>query len=335
MFNEIFATAMNKALEGKFEKSNDLIIKSFFEITQNNFGEQILQYNEELRNKMIEAAPADHYNFLRQIDSIMIASLAILDEKKENKESSQYIYPALWDEMRKVMVDYVQTINTSIETAAACLVEAMIQADKSNPIQVADERPELTEEEKEKEMINCNPPELPNVLKNPMENPDDKIIEVFFKYKNIESVEEKINTAIDDSITNVQEMLKENVSDEVRANLKAAFNTIEVCKTVAEENIASLAELNVVGVEVNKELKCMLNISQSAKLDPMYDNLIQATIWTLFSMPIPMQRYYQELMQMQQQMEMQQMMKNQQAVAGKANAPVGKNKGPGSLRVMK
>ena len=333
MFNNIFDLGTNKALDGKFEKVN-VAVKSNFNGVYNTLGKDIQDYNKDLRSKMIEAAPADHYNFLRQIDSIMIASLAILDEKKGNKESSQYIYPALWEEMRKVLAEYVQTINTSLETAAACLVEAMIVSDKIDPIQAKEDRPELTEEEKEKEMINCNPPELPNVMKNPMETPDDKIIEVFYKYRIMETVEEKIDTAVEDAIVNIEEMLNNKINDDVKANLKAAFKAVETCTKAAEENIASLTELNVVGVDVNKEIKCILEISESAKLDPVYDNLIQATIWTLFSMPIPMQRYYQELMQMQQQMEMQQMMQNQQAVAGKADAPAGK-KGPGSLRVMK
>ena len=154
MFNNIFDLGTNKALEGKFEKV-DVAVKSNFDGVYNTLGKDIQEYNKDLRGKMIEAAPADHYNFLRQIDSIMIASLAILDEKKGNKESSQYIYPALWEEMRKVMADYVQTVNTSLETAAACLVEAMIMSDKIDPIQAEEDRPELTEEEKDNIIFDC------------------------------------------------------------------------------------------------------------------------------------------------------------------------------------
>ena len=85
---------------------------------------------------------------------------------------------------------------------------------------------------------------------------------------------------------------------------------------------------------MNKECKIIIEKKESEKLGADYDHFIQTLIWTIFIMPIPMQKYMEQMMQAQQQMELQRMAQSQAAVAGKSEAPAGK-KGPGSLRAIK
>ena len=330
MFENAFEIT-SELVEGKFDEA---ILKEAFESAKAAYAEQVMQRNVKLKEMMEKARPDDQYYYLQQVDSIMIKSLSMLDEEKGNKESSSYIYPALFDQMRLVMADFCNGINIAMNTIATALVEAMIQVDMKNPIQAEEDRPQLTEEEKEKEMINCNPPELPNILKDPYKNPDEKVIEVTFKYRELATAEEKLEAAIADAAKNLESMLNKPVDQKVLDTVKQAVMSYDSIKNYVTEGVASLSEVDTFGVEMNKECKIILEKKESEKLGVDYDHFIQTLIWTIFIMPIPMQKYMEQMMQAQQQMELQRMAQSQAAVAGKSEAPAGK-KGPGSLRAVK
>ena len=326
MFEKVFEIS-SELLKGRV---NEDVLKEKYAAAEAEFAEKIKNRNLELKELMEKSRPDENFYFLQQVDQIMVKSLAMLDEAKGNQESSNYIYPKLFENMRSIMSDFLNDINIAMNTVSTVLVEAMIESDKVNPIQPEEERPVLPEEDKDK--INCNPPELPNILKDPYGNPDAKIIEVVFKYRELPTVEERIETAFKDAVNNTEEMLNKKIDEKLVATLKQAVTSYDLLKTYIEDGVASLSEVDTFGVEMTKECKIIMEMKQSQRLPEDIENLIQAFKWTLFAMPIPMQRHMEQMMQAAQQIELQKMTQSQSAVQGKASAPTGKHGGPGSLR---
>ncbi len=327
---------MEEFLKIKTEQFGEKLNKLFQEVVEEHFEDlkaAELKRLEDIKN----VRPDQVYNNLKQVDSIMLKAIYSIEDGID-AEAGKYIYPALWEVMRNIVADYSQNINTLMMTHITCLVKAIIEADKINPIQKEEDRPQLAEEDLKKNMINAQPPELPNCLKDPYKEPDSRIIDVnpYFKYNGFESVD----TVIDESIKQAEGYLEHSgLSGDITiiTEVADAFRSSEKIQEYIAAGAASLVEMDGITEEISKVIKEKKGLMKSKKLDEKYANIIESLKWIIFVMPQPMQDYVMQIYQAQQQMAAQQALNQHNAsmkvVKGAGSAPKG-GKGPGSLRVV-
>lgn len=283
--------------------------------------------------------PDMKYQNLRSIDELMLKSISYIEELSADKDLGQYIYPKLWGKMRDTVAGYTQALNNYMVGQIACIVKVMVDMDRENPVQEEADRPQLSDEEKEKRMINALAPELPNILKNPMQDPQAKIIDLAYDFRDKEK-EEIVEKVIEMLAATYKEQIGEDIPEAVLNTSKESLLQSHEVDACLKEGTVSMAELDDAFIKLEDTTKSILDVKE---LDREYYNVFQLIKWMIWVMPKPLEQYMMQMLRAQQEMQARQMFQNQMDQGAReamkpqqspAYAPKGGH-GPGSLRAVK
>ena len=133
-YNEMVMVPKEKSFN-----NNSSIAKKSFGIYYSEYAQEIDKQNKIITEEKCRLEPADYYNYLMQVDSMMLRGISNF-ESVSGKQIADKIYPALWADMRSVLAKYLNDVNNCLSTCVSVMVAAMIEADSlsNTPIQQPD-----------------------------------------------------------------------------------------------------------------------------------------------------------------------------------------------------